>query len=105
MGRAWGRQRIDFGTALLLLLLAALAVWAWRAYAPDDLDLPKAVSEQLPAALTPRAANPTLYKWKDAQGRWNVTDQPPEGRPYEAVQIDPDTNVLPAGVPPEQDND
>ena len=46
-----------------------------------------------------------LYKWKDDQGRWNVTDQPPAGRPYEAVRVDPDTNVLPAGVPPEQDND
>jgi hypothetical protein len=46
-----------------------------------------------------------LYKWKDDQGRWNITDRPPEGRAFEEVQIDPDVNVLPAGVPPELDRD
>ncbi len=101
--RGW--KRIDLGTAFLVLCLVALALWAWRTYAPDGLSLPKVVSDQLPAALAPRAENPTLYKWKDAQGHWNVTDQPPAGRSYETIQVDPNTNVLPAGVPPEQDRD
>lgn len=93
-----------FGKALWLLALIAAAVWAWWTYAPDSV--PAAIREQLPvpAPAPARADNPTLYKWKDAQGRWNVTDEPPQGRPYEAVKIDPDTNVLPSGVPPEQDN-
>ncbi len=100
-----GRRGSGLGKALLLLVLAAGAVWAWWTYAPDSVNLPRAVSDQLPAALAPRAANPTLYKWKDAQGHWNVTDQPPAGRSYETIQVDPNTNVLPAGVPPEQDRD
>ncbi|MBL8246477.1 MAG: DUF4124 domain-containing protein [Rhodanobacteraceae bacterium] len=49
------------------------------------------------------AHNPLLYKWRDDRGNWQVSDQPPAEGPYETVRVDPDTNVLPAGVPPEQD--
>ncbi len=102
MGRMHGCQRgFGFGRALLLLALIAAALWAWWTYAPESV--PKVVREQLPVAAP--APAPMLYKWKDAQGRWNVTDQPPAGRPYEAVRVDQDTNVLPAGVPPEQDRE
>lgn len=101
MGRVRGQLGFGLGKALLLLALIAAALWAWWTYAPDSV--PAVVREQLSAPAPP--ANSTLYKWKDAQGNWNVTDQPPQGRTYEAVQIDPDTNVLPSGVPPERDND
>lgn len=98
-----GRRGSGLGKAVLLLALIAAAVWAWWTYAPDSV--PAVIREQLPVSAPARADNPTLYKWKDAEGRWNVTDQPPQGRPYEAVHIDQDTNVLPGGVPPEQDRD
>lgn len=101
MGRVRAQSGVGFGKLLLLLALIGTAIWAWWTYAPDSV--PAVLREQLPVAVP--AASPVLYKWKDAQGRWNVTDQPPAGRPYEIVRVDPNTNVLPAGVPPEQDRD
>lgn len=75
---------------LLLGLLAAAAAWVWFKS-----------PEFLPAELrirNPHSADyaPTLYRWKDDQGRSQVTDAPPtDGRPYERVQIDPRTNIVP----------
>jgi len=83
--------------ALLVLVLAALAWWLlW----PQTL--PAGLRGSLP--VSPAAEPPMLYKWKDAKGQWQVSDRPPATGSYEAVRIDPDTNVLPAGVPPEQDD-
>lgn len=93
-------RRAAGGAALWLLgLVAILALsgWAWWYYAPDSL--PEPLRKQLPVS---KNANPVLYKWRDAQGRWQVTDQAPTDRPYETVLVDPNTNVLPSGVPPEQ---
>jgi hypothetical protein len=36
-----------------------------------------------------------LYRWRDDQGRVQVTDKPPKGRPYETVQYRSNTNVVP----------
>lgn len=80
---------------LLLLLAGAAFFVGWR-YFPEHL--PESVTRQLPPSPT---ANPPLYKWRDDQGRWQITDTPPTDRAYEAVRVDPDTNVLPAGVDPE----
>lgn len=93
-------RRVAGGAVLWLLLcvaILALAGWAWWYYAPDSL--PEPLRKQLPVS---KNANPVLYKWRDAQGRWQVTDQAPTDRPYETVRVDPNTNVLPSGVPPEQ---
>ena len=86
---------------LLGLLLIGAAALAWWWLAPQSI--PEAVREHLPEPVQPAARNPVLYKWKDDQGRWNITDRPPEGRSFEAITVDPDTNVLPSGVAPEQD--
>jgi hypothetical protein len=40
---------------------------------------------------------PTLYKWRDARGVLQVTNEPPKGRKYEEVQIRQDQNVIPMG--------
>lgn len=36
-----------------------------------------------------------LYRWNDDQGRTQVTDKPPKGRPYEVVSYRSDANVVP----------
>ena len=36
-----------------------------------------------------------LYRWRDAQGREQVTDKPPKGRPYETVNYRSNANVVP----------
>jgi len=80
---------------LPLVLIALAAGYAWWYLAPDTL--PDAVRTQLPQSAR---ANPVLYKWKDAKGRWNVTGTPPTDRPYETLKYDPRTNVVPTVVPP-----
>lgn len=84
-----------------LLLLAAVALCAWWWLQPEAM--PGVVRDNLPIKSQPIAPNPLLYKWKDDQDRWNITDRPPEGRKYQTIQVDPNTNLLPAGVPPEPD--
>lgn len=37
-----------------------------------------------------------LYRWRDSQGQWQVSDKPPRNRPYEVVQYRGDTNVMPS---------
>jgi uncharacterized iron-regulated membrane protein len=44
-------------------------------------------------------ANPALYKWRDANGQWHVTDVAPADRPYETVVVDPRQNAVPSVVP------
>jgi hypothetical protein len=77
--------------ALLVVLALAAALFAWWRLAPDTLP-------GFAQALAPRSpvSNPPLYKWRDAAGRWHVTDAPPPDRPYETVLVDPKTNVVPA---------
>ncbi|MCB1825846.1 MAG: DUF4124 domain-containing protein [Candidatus Competibacteraceae bacterium] len=36
-----------------------------------------------------------LYRWRDDQGREQITDKPPRGRLYETVRYRGDTNVMP----------
>jgi hypothetical protein len=96
-----GRAQAGRGAVNLLLALAliALAAWGWWRYYPQTL--PESLRPQRPVAPPP-AASPTLYKWKDDQGLWNITDHPPKGRAFEAVVVDPNTNVVPSSSPPEQ---
>ncbi len=80
----------------IVLVLAALAAsgWAWWRYAPDTL--PAFIGDRI--ARSPEA-NPPLYKWRDAQGQWQITDKPPTDRPFEEVRVDPRLNVVPTVVP------
>ena len=36
-----------------------------------------------------------LYRWRDDQGREQVTDKPPKDRPYETVTYRANANVIP----------
>jgi hypothetical protein len=40
-----------------------------------------------------------LYRWRDDQGRIQVTDKPPKGRTYEEVRYRADANVMPGAAP------
>ncbi len=85
------------GAACALAVLAAVAAWVW--YQRPDL-LPEGLQRQNPQS---ERYAPVVYRWKDAQGRTQVSDQPPSDRPYETVQVDPDTNVVPDTLPRESD--
>ncbi|MGB2683293.1 MAG: hypothetical protein WBE39_18520 [Candidatus Competibacter sp.] len=36
-----------------------------------------------------------LYRWRDDQGREQITDKPPRNRPYETMRYRSNANVLP----------
>ena len=39
------------------------------------------------------------YKWRDAEGNWQIGERPPaDGTPYETIEVSGDMNVLP--LPP-----
>ena len=51
-------------------------------------------------AFTAEAPAQTLYKWTDAQGRVQYSDQPPKNFKGEVVRIEPDAAPTPAAVAP-----
>lgn len=47
--------------------------------------------------LEPAPAMTRVYKWKDANGQWQISDRPPEaGINYETMQYREDENVVPS---------
>lgn len=83
-------MRLAKNLLLATALLGGAAAWLWYR-APEYL--PQAWRRQNPHS--PDYA-PAMYRWKDDQGRTQISDAPPsDGRAYETVVIDPDTNVVP----------
>ena len=79
----------------LLLAVAASVAGAWfylkRNEAPTWLK---------GTGIAPKPAPTVVYKWRDAQGAWHVTDlPPPDGTPHERLEYARDQNVLP--LPPQ----
>jgi hypothetical protein len=90
-------RRFLAGVLTALALVAGAAAWLW--YQRPDL-LPEGVRQQNPQSQNYR---PTVYRWKDAQGRTQVSDTPPRHGPYETLRIDPNTNVVPDTLPRESE--
>lgn len=83
---------------VVLLSIVALLV-AWFYFDPG--------SRQQWLAGTPLAPEPvitTVYKWRDDNGEWQLTDKPPAaGVGYERLQYHSDTNVMPLVPRSEED--
>jgi hypothetical protein len=45
------------------------------------------------------AAEPHVYRWRDANGVLQITDKPPKGRKFEEVKLQEDVNVIPMSEP------
>jgi hypothetical protein len=86
-GRGSGRALVW----LLVVLFGAGAAYLWI----FDRDRANRWLEKAPALTGPSVT--TAYKWRDANGSWQITDQPPPGNiPYETVRVRSDVNILPA---------
>jgi hypothetical protein len=47
--------------------------------------------------LAPAPAVTQMYKWRDANGQWQISDRPPDaGVKYEVMKYRSDTNVVPS---------
>lgn len=81
------------------LLLGGLAWW-WMGhpgYTTREQRLERMEAEA-------KAAEPRLYRWRDANGVLQVTDTPPPaGRKAERVELREDVNVVPMSPPDEAD--
>jgi hypothetical protein len=71
-----------------LLIGAALGVGAWWWSTRDERERERVEAERQ-AAAEAEAARPVLYRWRDAQGRLQVTADPPKGRKYQRVDLEP----------------
>lgn len=78
---------------VLLVLLASAGVYLY--FHPETL---AQLKESLPPAEFSKKTD-RIYKWRNAQGEWQLTDTPPPaGIEYERSDYREDLNVLP--VPP-----
>ena len=77
------------GWAIVAGVLAGGGVAWWTSReAPADIER-KQVRAAAARAADAEDARPVLYRWRDAQGRLQVTEQPPKGRRYERVDREP----------------
>lgn len=81
---------------LLLLLLIVVLLGAGAAYLwYFDRDRAHRWLEKAPGL--PGFSVTTAYKWRDAKGNWQITDNPPaEGIPYETIRVRSDVNIVPS---------
>jgi hypothetical protein len=90
---------IKFGWALAAGVAVGGAVAWWQLGHPgwQTMDQKVAAAEQADAAAknARHAAEPALYRWRDANGVLQLTDKPPKGRKYEKVRIREDQNIIP----------
>lgn len=84
-GRGWAL------VLFLVVLLGAGVAYLWY----FDRERANRWLEKAPSIMGP--SETTAYKWRDAKGNWQITDQPPKGDiPYETVRVRSDVNIMPS---------
>lgn len=97
-------MRLGWAIAAGVVGGAALAWWL----APESVRWPWAAGagQRAGAASTAEGYNevdaPALYRWRDDAGNLQLTQVPPQGRPYERVSIPRERNVIPMAVEPRE---
>jgi hypothetical protein len=77
---------------IVLSLIASLVLYLKPQYRDRIQDLSSDIGL---SRITP-TKTARLYKWRDASGNWQISDQlPPEGIGYEMLEYREDVNVLP----------
>lgn len=91
-----GRQYLTVRLAWAIVggVAVGAALWWWTTR--DERDQARRERERL-AAEAAEAARPVLYRWRDASGVLQITEQPPRGknagRKYERVEREPYTGI------------
>jgi hypothetical protein len=82
--------------AILVVLLALAGAW-WLAGHPGYESEQQRAARVEVQAQAAEAAKRKLYRWRDAKGVTQITDQPPQGRKYEEVDLEAgeELNVIP----------
>ena len=93
---------LQTGKALLLIMLALLLLGALGVYwYVNPAQQPDWIAKQMPTAPD---AEVTLYRWKNANGEWVASSEPPPaGVEFEALSYRHDTNLMPAVIVEDDD--
>ena len=98
------------GWAILGGVAIGAALWWWTTR--DEREHAR-IEHERKAAAAAEAARPVLYRWRDADGVLQITEQPPRGKnagrkyerverePYEGIEVHGDRNAdLPSSPEP-----
>ena len=80
---------------LLLLIALALLAGAFLYFKPEYRQWFQELSSDIGLSGAIPKKTTRLYKWRDATGLWQITDQPPPDTAYETLEYREDVNVLP----------
>ncbi len=76
---------------IFLAILTGVALYIYL-----DPSLNRQAGQQIDKLLDSEQTR-TLYRWQNAEGQWQISDTPPAaGIPYETVQYNRNTNVVPS---------
>jgi hypothetical protein len=82
-----GTAQVGAGWLLLALVVVAALSWWNTRDTPEQARAKQQRAERATAEVA-EDARPTLYRWRDAQGVLQLTDEPPQGRKYERIHTD-----------------
>lgn len=84
----------------LLLIIAGFFAWYTHDHwLPSLRGTIESAGEYVPEAVRPGWVDNTerIYKWKDAEGKWHVSNEPPKGvTDYQTERVAVDENIVPA---------
>ena len=83
------------------ITLGAGVAW-WLAREAPEKQAEKQRRAERAATAQARDALPSLYRWRDEAGVLQITDTPPEGRPFERIDRDPQRGIQIKGEPGSQ---
>ncbi|MBK8181665.1 MAG: DUF4124 domain-containing protein [Candidatus Competibacteraceae bacterium] len=87
------RYRQAGGAPLWLLIVLGILGGLWLYWYTTPQSIPTWAQSWIPGL--PEYTGP-LYRWRDNQGREQMTDKPPKDRVYEQMIYRSNTNVIPA---------
>ena len=76
---------------VLLAIALGVAAWWWYTQEMPRRERERAAAAQAAMAQAERAGS--LYKWRDASGNLQITDEPPRGRKYERISREPQDGI------------
>ena len=82
---------------LIVIILVAVAAGAYYVYRNPTVVSPYVEGTPLEGPVRNTLGNTRVYKWRDADGVTQITDEPPpEGTKYEKLEYQNDANVVPS---------
>ena len=76
---------------LVLAIVMGVAAWWWFSHEMPRRERERAVAAEAAARRAEQVSS--LYRWRDANGVLQVTEQPPKGHRYERISRTPEDGI------------